>query len=275
MRTRYLCRRGDVFYFRLSIPADLRPHLTGREIIKSLRTTDRRIAAPQALALAARCLSQFHELRMSKTYRADLTVSFDLNADGSRTVAFGDVQPHDIETVKTLAREFVGDAPTPIPAGESAKTSSKRTPLLSEAVAEFLVREEKSGKDAMLRKHRACLRVFVDLVGDVPLHDLKQRQLNGFFEDVCKLPKTWHLIRNREKLNVRQIIEREWPGVERLGPKSFRATWRPSISRFLSWAKATYHDDGFPTGLTLDEATYSGETASWTRTSSGRSGPTS
>lgn len=257
MRNRYLSRRGDVFYFRLSVPTDLRQQFPGREIIKSLRTTDRRVAAPQALALAAQCLVQFNEIRMSKTYRADLTVSFDFKTDGSRAVVFGDVQPHDLETVKALAREFAGDAPAP--AATPVTTAGKSTPLLSEAVAEFLVREEKSGKDAMLTKHRGCLPVFVELVGDVRLHDLKQRQLNGFFEELCKLPKTWHLIRRRDDLTMRQIIEREWPGVESLGPKSFKATWRPSISRFLSWARATYHDDGFPVGLTLDEATYSGD----------------
>lgn len=254
MRSRYLVRRGDTFYFRVRVPADLREHFPAREIVRSLHTTDRRVAAPQALVLAAQHLAQFHSLRMSKNHRVELVVTFDYRPDGSRAVVFDDVQPHDIETVKTLAREFAPEstaAPTP--------TLSPKTPLLSEAVAAFLEREAKSDKDAMLKKHRGCLPVFVELVGDVRLHELKQRQLNSFFEDVSKLPKTWHLIRRREKLSIRQIIERDWPGIELLGPKSFKATWRPSISRFLRWAKANYHDDGFPAGLTLDEAQYSGD----------------
>lgn len=256
MRSRYLVRRGDTFYFRLRVPDDVRQHFPAREIVRSLHTTDRRVAAPQALVLAAQHLQQFHSLRMSNNNRFDLVVKFDYRPDGSRSVVFDDVQPHDIETVRTLAQEFAPEAPKQ---AAPAPTPSLKTPLLSEAVAEFLEREAKSDRDAMLKKHKGCLPVFLELVGDVRLHELKQRQLNSFFEDVTKLPKTWHLIRRREKLSIRQIIEREWPGIELLGPKSFRATWRPSVSRFLSWAKANYHDDGFPVGLTLDEATYSGD----------------
>lgn len=256
MRSRYLVRRGDTFYFRLSVPADLRQHFPAREIIRSLRTTDRHVAAPQALVLAAQHLEKFHSLRMSKNNRVELAVIFNYRSDGSREIVFDDVQPHDIETVKTLAREF---GPETQPAATVAPTVSASTPLLSQAVAEFLEHEAKTGKDAMLRKHKGCLPVFVELVGDIRLQDLKQRQLNSFFQDLCRLPKTWNLIRQREKLTVCQIIQREWPGIELLGPKSYRATWRPSISRFLSWARATYHDDGFPAGLTLDEAKYSGD----------------
>ena len=256
MRSRYLVRRGDTFYFRLRVPTDLRQHFPAREIVRSLHTTDRCVAAPQALVLAAQHLQEFHSLRMSTNHRVELIVTFDYRPDGSRAVVFDDVQPHDIETVKTLAHEFAPEAPKQ---SASAPAPSAKTPLLSEAVAAFLEREAKSDRDAMLKKHKGCLPVFLELVGDVRLHDLKQRMLNGFFDDIGKLPKTWHLIRRREKLSIRQIIEREWPGIELLGPKSFKATWRPSISRFLSWARANYHDDGFPVGLTLDEATYSGD----------------
>jgi len=258
MRNRYLVRRGDAFYFRMAVPADLQQHFRQREIVKALGTTDKRVAVPAALAIASRVLQQFHELRMSKSFRADLTVSFDFNADGSRTVAFGDVQPHDIETVRKLAREFAGDKPAPAPA-PAPPPKKDGTPKLSEAVKQFLAREAKGDKVAMLRKHESVLPVFVELVGDVRLSELKQRQLIQFFDNLCRLPKTWHLIRRREKLTVRQIIEREWPGVELVGLKSFKGTWRPSVSRFLSWARSTYHDDGFPVGLTLGEATYSGD----------------
>ena len=259
MRNRYLVRRADTYYFRLRVPDDLRQHYPRREIMRSLRTTDRAVAAPLALALAAQNLQRFNELRMAKGNRVDLKVIFTFGPDGGKALEFDDVQPGDIETVKTLARELAGDAAAP--AAPVTPPKQQQTPLLSEAVAEFIQRAEKSGKDSMLRKHKGCLPVFVELVGDVRLHELKQRALNQFFLDICRLPSTWHLIRNRENLTVRQIIERDWPGLDLLGPKSFKATWRPSISRFLSWAKATYHDDGFPVGLTLEEATYAGDRA--------------
>lgn len=59
----YLQRRGDTLYFRLAVPEDLRPYVGGREITKTLRTTERARAVPVALEYAARVKRLFWELR--------------------------------------------------------------------------------------------------------------------------------------------------------------------------------------------------------------------
>ena len=62
-QTPYLQRRGDTFSFRIAVPSDLQ-NITGkREFIKSLQTTDKNIAVPMALQLAATAKQLFHSLK--------------------------------------------------------------------------------------------------------------------------------------------------------------------------------------------------------------------
>lgn len=56
-------RRGDAYTFRIAVPIELRPYILCRELTKSLRTTDKKIAFPRALELAASCKRLFYDLR--------------------------------------------------------------------------------------------------------------------------------------------------------------------------------------------------------------------
>ena len=59
----YLQRRGDTFSFRIAVPRELRQIVGKLEFIKSLQTTDKRIAVPQALSLAATAKQSFINLK--------------------------------------------------------------------------------------------------------------------------------------------------------------------------------------------------------------------
>ena len=61
-QTPYLQRRGDTFSFRIAVPSELRQIIGKREYIKSLHTTDKRIAIPMALRLAATAKQLFNEI---------------------------------------------------------------------------------------------------------------------------------------------------------------------------------------------------------------------
>ncbi|MCK9622757.1 MAG: hypothetical protein M0R47_19755 [Methylobacter sp.] len=49
----YLLRRGNTFYFRIAVPAELREKFKCREVIQSLKTERRTEAVPLALGLAS------------------------------------------------------------------------------------------------------------------------------------------------------------------------------------------------------------------------------
>lgn len=61
----YLQRRGDTFSFRIAVPSELRSIVGGRELTKSLQTTDKCIAVPLALQLAATAKQLFINLKAS------------------------------------------------------------------------------------------------------------------------------------------------------------------------------------------------------------------
>lgn len=67
----YLVRRKNVFYFRLSVPAELRESIHTREIIKSLKTENRFEATCRALKLAAHYKAHYkavlHDLKTGKS----------------------------------------------------------------------------------------------------------------------------------------------------------------------------------------------------------------
>ncbi|PTR09934.1 site-specific recombinase XerD [Nitrosospira sp. Nsp5] len=69
--TRYLQRRGDTFSFRIAVPSDLLAIIGKREFIKSLHTTDKNIAVPLALSLAATAKHLFNNLKTSMSEAND------------------------------------------------------------------------------------------------------------------------------------------------------------------------------------------------------------
>jgi hypothetical protein len=62
-QTPYLQRRCDTFSFRIAVPSELQITTGKREFIKSLQTTDKNIAVPMALRLAATAKQLFYGLK--------------------------------------------------------------------------------------------------------------------------------------------------------------------------------------------------------------------
>ena len=60
----YLQPRGNTLFFRIAVPCDLRESIGGRELTKTLRTTDKRVAAPIALEYAAAAQRLFIDARV-------------------------------------------------------------------------------------------------------------------------------------------------------------------------------------------------------------------
>lgn len=52
----------------------------------------------------------------------------------------------------------------------------------------------------MYKKVCAVLPMFLDVVGDKPIHTLRQTDLNRFFEVVNRLPPRWKDVARQKKL---------------------------------------------------------------------------
>lgn len=216
----YLVRRNNVFYFRLVVPAEFRDSVKSREIIQTLRTESREEATYKALKLAAHFKAALHDLKCGKTEQLNhLAIS---------------------EPEKT----------TYLPTAQTRSSA----PLLSIVIDDFLKRYDKTNK-ATLTKLNATLPLFLELVTNKPVNQLLQADINGYFDDVQKLP-----VRRDAKIfngmSLREIIAAH--SGKCISKGTFESTYRACVSIFLNWALINYKDQGFP-HLSVQGAIYRGE----------------
>jgi len=169
----------------------------------------------------------------------------------SRSIAFAkfieELSPRYARYLNTLASRDRGEhEPTPPPPKQSLI-------LLSEVTKEFLGSRSR-GKATALKKDSACVAKLLEIVGDKPITALKQQDMRDFFDVVQRLPSQ----RGGPK-KPNGVTLRAWAGDDvTMSPETFKNNYVAPIRHLLKWAKSTYHDQGFPVGLTVDAITYQG-----------------
>ena len=256
-------RRGDSLFFRIAVPIDLRPHIGGREITKSLKTTDRRIATPRALFLASKALLLFTELRAMPTeerdgLRINFSMELDLNELGKPSkLIFSDVRPGDAEEILKITQGFQAIPSNEVTPPTKRSPTKPATPTLGDVIDDFIVKQDARGKAEMLKKHKLVLQtLFLQVMGNKPVGSILQADIESFFELVNKLPKHWQYD-VAQGLTIHEVVA--LPGRVTLGEATFNGTYRASVGKFLKWAKSKYADQGFPPHLTVDEIEYLGD----------------
>jgi integrase len=130
-------------------------------------------------------------------------------------------------------------------------------PMLKAVIDGFLGKYPQDKKSAMFKKHKPVLSMLLEVVGNKPINELKQADINDFFELLERLPPRWADQCRKRKLTVRELAELDFDIT--LGPKSFDDTYIASIRPFLKSAKKDWQDQGFPLGLTTDGIEYLGD----------------
>lgn len=269
----YLQRRGDTFSFRIAVPLDLRVLIGRRELLRTLRTPDRRVAAHRALLLASRALRLFGELRTmnhdsSDGLRVGYTLEIDLDELGLPKRIKVEGEPHEQDAVNAAIRTALEANPTrPIlevtpgqRKGEKSPSEGVKTlPIITlrAVIDSFLDKYGKRNKPAMLKKHRPVLAMMLIVVGDKRITDLLQADINAFFELLDKLPPRWSDACRKNGVTVQQLADFEHE--KTIGPKTFDDTYLASIRSFLKAAKKDWGDQGFPSGLTTEGVEYIGD----------------
>ena len=118
---------------------------------------------------------------------------------------------------------------------------------LSKAISEFLEHLPPS-QEPMNKKHRAVLPAFLEVVGDMPVTDLRQFHVKDFLLAVQKLPPRWADFHRKDGLSIRDMAERKWP--ETLALSTYEGTYIASLRTFIDRAVVDWQDVGFPTTLT-------------------------
>lgn len=157
------------------------------------------------------------------------------------------------EALEILEARYSG-RPLPIRvAAEPLKRAESRRGAgemrLSTAIAEFL-KHLPSAQRAMNEKHGFILPAFLDVVGDMPITELRQSHVKDFLVTVQKLPPRWSELRRKGGQNIRELADQEWP--QTLALKTYEGSYLASLRTFIERAVADWQDVGFPTTLTTD-----------------------
>ncbi|MGZ8911339.1 MAG: DUF6538 domain-containing protein [Methylococcaceae bacterium] len=217
----YLVRRKNIFYFRLVIPVELRESVNAREIIQSLKTENREEATHLALKLAAHFKASLYDLKAGKAQQLNHLV---LSEPKNKSPIAPPVQ------VKSAA------------------------PLLSVVISDFLKRYDPNNK-ATLTKLNATLPVLVELIGNKPINQILQADINSFFDEAQKLP----VKRSKKEfkgMSIKQIIAANTGRC--IAEGTFESAYRACVSLFFNWANVHYKDQGFP-NLSVQGAIYRGK----------------
>ncbi|MEF2062391.1 DUF6538 domain-containing protein [Comamonas sp. GCA5] len=292
----YLQRRGSGFTFRISVPPELRQLIGAREFTRALSETNHEAASPTALEFAAAAKRLFYEVRamtgreinhdrlqlvvaklrrkldredaeervqeVERLHALELQRLERLREDAVRVARLEAENAALLKALEAQQRPIHVEVAQAVPAEQPLVATAltppaKQAPTLRAVVDAFLAQYEKRGKPQMLKKHRPALNMLVEVVGDKPVNELRQADINEFFDVLTVLPPRWSDQCRKLKLSVRELAELEHE--ETIGPKTFQDSYIASVRPFLEAAQRDYGDQGFPLTLTTKGIEYLGD----------------
>ena len=144
---------------------------------------------------------------------------------------------------------------TAIPAAAPAPTPTP-VPRFHQIVDSYLAKYPKEKHSPMFKKHEVALPMLKELIGDIPITELKQAHINDFFSIVQKLPPRWKDQCNKEKLSIRELAALKHP--KTISGKTFQDSYKASVNPFIEDSIVDWQDQGFPTTLKVKSIKYSG-----------------
>lgn len=139
----------------------------------------------------------------------------------------------------------------PVPEREAKRV----VPKLSEVIEHFIGKQRDDVP--MFKKYRPALGLFLECVGDKPVDQLKQKEIDEYFDLLCKLPPRWPDEKRKLGLSVRELASFDWPKC--ISKKIFEDGYMAAFRPFLQDTVRVFQDQGFPGHLTVAGIKYSGK----------------
>lgn len=146
-------------------------------------------------------------------------------------------------------------AATAAPLQEKPVKSSKRVPLLSDVISSFMSKQNET--KPMFKKYRAALNLLALIVPDRPVDEIRQADIDEYFELLCRLPSRWADRLKADGKTIRELAAADWEDC--ISPKTFKDGYLAAIRPFLQESRRLFGDQGFPSNLTTDGIRYSGQ----------------
>jgi integrase len=130
-----------------------------------------------------------------------------------------------------------------------------RAPKLSEVIQHFMGKQDETA--SMYKKYSVGTGLLLEVLGDRDVATIKQREIDDFFELLCKLPPRWGDKKRQLKVGVVELAAMSWPAC--VNKKTFEDGYMAAIRPFLRHARRVFGDQGFPAHLTTEGIKYSGD----------------
>lgn len=181
-----------------------------------------------------------------------------LGSTGEAKLLLAFVRAH-LAGIGIVDARFMGeDPPVVLPAAplHSNPANSGEPPapgsgpmMLSNVVRDFIANLPVPQR-AMKKKHELVLPAFQEVVGDMPITQLRQSHVKDFLLTVQKLPPRWAEMRRKGKLTIREMAKTSWDTC--IAAATYEGSYRASLHTFIESAKRNWQDIGFPTTLSTD-----------------------
>lgn len=277
----YLTRRGNVFYLRVAVPAELRDTFQQREFTQTLNTECRREAVPKAFELASQVKKLFNETKpMDLKTKRRLFIKDELRklaearhqdeleqkesqhtAELRRATAEAALKAEN-ELLKQLV--LAGGQPNNSPATSEHEpvkvvSSNSRAPMLSTVFDEYVRLYKGSGSkggEENLDKIKTFGGLFISFIGERKIDAISQKEVNQFFRLLTKYPGgRGGLSAEMKKMSFLERIEHaEKNNSVRTSPKTYASNYLSPANLFFTWLKANYED--YAPAITLDHINY-------------------
>jgi integrase len=109
----------------------------------------------------------------------------------------------------------------------------------------------------MFKKYRPALDLFLEFMGDRPVDQIRQMDIENYFDLLCKLPPRWFDEKRIRKATAIELAAMEWDKC--ISYKTFKDGYLAAFRPFLSASIRTFRDQGFPAALTVEGIKYTGD----------------
>jgi integrase len=179
--TSHLRLRNGHYYFRLRIPTDLLSTIPEPEILKSLRTKDRKSARVAASCLLPGILQVFTLTRTGFISPGQATERLDVLL-GRTTSAVQALTPR-----------------------HSDRPAEKPSPTLSQIITEYIKDKQFGWTEKTLGEYQSYFKLLQDVLKIETIADINRVEVRRLRDSLCRLPA--HLYRKYPGKSIEQILE--------------------------------------------------------------------
>lgn len=127
--------------------------------------------------------------------------------------------------------------------------------MLSGTIQHFLERQDKTAP--MYRKYDVGTRLLLLMLGDKPVHELQQVDIERYCRDICRLPAQWSKEATKTGNHPRDLMLKS-PTQECIAPGTYENTYRATVGAYLDSSKRSFGGQGFPGYLSVTAEAYKG-----------------